>query len=64
MEKTVAKESEALAGQRKAVALARYRLHEQQMETSLQAMRSDKSRELLGRGRVGQVAVCHVGRFS
>lgn len=38
MEKRVADEADGLSDQRKAVALARVRLHEQQMELALQVM--------------------------
>lgn len=41
MEKSVADEVEGLSEQRKAVALARVRLHEQQMEMALQVMLID-----------------------
>lgn len=37
MERSAAEEAETLSEQRKAVAVARVRLHEQQMEVTLQA---------------------------
>lgn len=46
MEKNVADEAEGLSEQRKAVALARVRLHEQQMEMALQVMLEVSRRQL------------------
>ena len=49
MERKSAEEADALADQRKAVALARVRLHEQQMEMTLQASLRQRGEMLLFR---------------
>ena len=54
MERRSAEEADALAEQRKAVALARVRLHEQQMEMTLQA-------SFRQRGEMCHVSVKRVG---